>query len=111
MLLEFFHPLSMEMIADKLNITPSYLSKLYKAKVGFGLIESLRDIRMAWASIYMDHGVYDIRKVAEYCGYSDSNYFGRIFRRQFGMTPSDYMIARKGTKGRQEEGQRSDEMC
>ncbi|RIH39522.1 AraC family transcriptional regulator, partial [Shigella dysenteriae] len=39
---------------------------------------------------------YPIHEVAQRCGFPDSDYFCRVFRRQFGLTPGEYSARFQG---------------
>lgn len=88
---EFPNMLSMNLIAEDLKISPSYLSRVYKTQMKRGLSESLNMIRMEWANLRIKMGVYDIQKIAELCGYEDAKYFTRVFKKYFGEVPSKWI--------------------
>lgn len=50
-------------------------------------IEYVRWVRMAKARMILQKYHLSIHEVAQRCGFPDSDYFCRVFRRQFGLTP------------------------
>nr|MCR4588982.1 helix-turn-helix transcriptional regulator [Lachnospiraceae bacterium] len=42
------------------------------------------------AKEYMANPKYSIKEVCSMCGYSDPNYFSRIFKKYVGVSPSEY---------------------
>ena len=92
--------LSIEAICARHGITPRYLRMLFAGKqttfsdfvIGRRLILALRRLR--------DPGRagHTIAAIAYECGFGDLSYFNRVFRRQFGMTPSDARAQGLATK-------------
>lgn len=86
----YAQPLSRESVATFFNITPNHLSKLFTQHGTMSFVEYVRWVRMAKARIILQKYHLSISEVAQRCGYRDSDYFCRLFRRQFGLTPGDY---------------------
>lgn len=86
----YAQPLSRESVATFFNITPNHLSKLFTQHGTINFVEYVRWVRMAKARIMLQKYHLPISKVAQRCGYQDSDYFCRLFRHQFGLTPGDY---------------------
>lgn len=88
----YAQPLTRESVAQFFNITPNHLSKVFAQHGTMGFVEYLRWVRMAKARIILQKYHLSISEVAQRCGYQDSNYFCRLFRRQFGLTPGEYSV-------------------
>ena len=86
----YAQPLSRESVATFFNITPNHLSKLFTQNGTMCFVEYVRWVRMAKARIILQKYHLSISEVAQRCGYQDSDYFCRLFRRQFGLTPGEY---------------------
>ncbi|WP_434659460.1 helix-turn-helix transcriptional regulator [Klebsiella sp. MISC125] len=86
----YAQPLSRESVAQFFNITPNHLSKLFAQHGTMSFVEYVRWVRMSRARIILQKYHLPISEVAQRCGYHDSDYFSRLFRRQFGLTPGDY---------------------
>ena len=52
----------------------------------------LNDYRIAKAKELMSTTDLGVKDVSYACGYADSSYFARVFKRQTGQTPSDYRL-------------------
>ena len=50
----------------------------------------IASIRMANAQMLLENSSYSITEIASFVGYADPLYFGRLFKRELGMTPSQY---------------------
>ena len=77
-------------IAQVVNLSPSYLSKKFKASTGFGYREYLVLVRIQAASVMLLETNKSIAEIALACGFQDSNYFGDAFKREKGVSPSIY---------------------
>lgn len=86
----YARPLTRDSVALFFNITPNHLSKLFSQHGSMGFVEYVRWVRMAKARMILQKYHLPIGEVAVRCGYPDSDYFCRLFRRQFGVTPGEY---------------------
>lgn len=76
--------------AKKYAVTPQYLSMLFKKKTGIGFHEYIHLLRMLKAEeLLISNPKISISEVSERCGFNDSNYFSFIFKKHFGITPSE----------------------
>lgn len=77
-------------VADAVFLTPTYLSSLFKKNVGTTIGQFITDRRIAEAKQLLLDPRYKFYDIAERIGYRDENYFARTFRKNTGMTPSEY---------------------
>lgn len=82
--------LSLNFFAEQNSITKTYLSGLFKKEVGMTLTDYLHSVRMRQALILIHSGSIPMSVVAASCGYNDMNYFIRVFKKNYGMTPKQY---------------------
>ena len=79
-------------IADMIDISPNYLSRIYKLKTGENFIDHLTGVRMKKARELMSGGqTSSVRETAERVGYFSTRYFTKVFLKNTGMLPSEYM--------------------
>ena len=83
-------PISLKSISIEMNVTPNYLSALFKQEKGVTFVDYLTNIRMKRARELLDDSTMKVSDIARVVGYEDPNYFTRVFRRQQGITPSEY---------------------
>ncbi len=86
----FAEEISLEDVSRMVDISPYYFSKLFKQEVGSSFIEYLTKVRIRHAKKYLEQPANSIKQVCAMCGYSDPNYFSRIFKKYEGITPSEY---------------------
>jgi two-component system response regulator YesN len=84
------HKISLYSVAQKVFVTPTYLSSLFKMNTGKTFIEQLTDIRIEKAKDLLKNTHLKNYEVAEMVGYKDSRYFSQIFKKRVGVTPSGY---------------------
>ncbi|MDD3279389.1 MAG: response regulator [Lachnospiraceae bacterium] len=82
--------LSIKVLADKVGLTPSYLSGLFKKTTGETIGQYMVNIRVKHAQYLMEDPQKKFYEIAELVGYEDANYFAKIFKKKTGCTPSEY---------------------
>lgn len=82
--------LSLKNIAATLNVNASYLSTVFKKECGETLTNYVHRKRMDNAAYILTHSDKQIQSVAEECGIIDFNYFIKLFKKHYGMTPTQY---------------------
>lgn len=82
--------LSLTTLAALMQITPSYLSSLFHKETGSTLAQHITDQRMKAALQLLGSTRLQVQTIAQLCGFSDPNYFGKLFRRLYGVTPVQY---------------------
>ncbi|MCC0049406.1 MAG: GlxA family transcriptional regulator [Rhodobiaceae bacterium] len=81
-------PVSMRELADRLNITPRHLERLFQTEVGLSPQEYYRLHRLRYGRFLLVTTERRISDIALECGFSDASHFTRAFREAFEMTPS-----------------------
>jgi AraC-like DNA-binding protein len=71
------------------NMSPFYLSRIFKEETGLGLLEYINTLRVEEGKKLLARG-QSIAKTAEMTGFRDSNAFIRVFKRLTGVTPGQY---------------------
>ncbi len=82
--------ISLDDVSRKVDISPYYFSKLFKEEVGENFIEYLTNIRIQNAKKLLQNIDLSIKHICIATGYSDPNYFSRIFKKIVGVTPTEY---------------------
>lgn len=85
-------PLTRELVAEKVYLTPCYFSTLFKKVTGKGFNEYLIELRMEQAKKLLTQNL-SIREVGEAVGFRDSRYFSDVFCKKTGYLPSQYRSA------------------
>lgn len=82
--------LSLSFFAEMFNLTKTYLSSLFKKETGISLTDFIHQVRMRKAIILINSSALPVTSIATACGYNDINYFIRIFKRTYGLSPVQY---------------------
>jgi YesN/AraC family two-component response regulator len=83
-------PLSLNHVADTLGVHPSYLSRTFKKELGMTLTQYINRLRIENAKYMLDQGNSSVLETALNVGYSDPNYFSKVFHKLEHVTPHDY---------------------
>jgi YesN/AraC family two-component response regulator len=86
----FSSPLTLEILAEKFNFSPKYISSLIKNKLGYNFTDYLTALRMKKAVELMTKTSQSVKSIALSVGYEDQHYFNRIFKKKTGKTPSEF---------------------
>lgn len=95
-------------LADKLHISLSYLSTVFKNATKQTISSYLSSKRLERAQQLLQDAAVPIKQVCWNCGYSDPRYFAKLFKKHTGMTPSEYRNLHAGAaQGLDNEEERS----
>jgi YesN/AraC family two-component response regulator len=83
-------PLSLSILARQFGIDPSNLSHQFTREMGITLTAFINKKRLEYAKHLLAGSALYIQEIAEECGFQDINYFCRLFKRKYGMTPNKY---------------------
>lgn len=82
--------LSLDILADKVYLTPHYLSNIFSQEKGIGLNKYIKNVRMEKAQELLLNTNMKISDICTRVGYSNLSYFCKTFRTEYGMTPEKY---------------------
>ncbi|ADQ05857.1 transcriptional regulator, AraC family [Caldicellulosiruptor hydrothermalis 108] len=82
--------LSLSLIAEKFNITPQYLSSLFKEKTGQNLSDYITHLRIEKAKLLLTQTNYSVNEIALKVGYIYPNSFINVFKKKVGLSPTKY---------------------
>ncbi|KIL40742.1 hypothetical protein SD70_11795 [Gordoniibacillus kamchatkensis] len=82
--------LSLQTIADRMNMSLSYASQSFKDFMGKSFVQYLTGLRMEKAKELLLNLNSKTYEVAREVGYNDYPHFTRTFKKYFGYTPKDY---------------------
>ena len=80
--------LDLDILSDEIGITKSYLCHIFKQHTGYTIVQYINQLRCYRAIPIMANGV-NVAQAATEVGYSDYNYFSRIFKKIIGSSPSE----------------------
>lgn len=87
--------LSLQDMADVLNVNPAYFSTLFKKKTGVSFVQYLTNYRIKKAMNLLRTTGSSVEEISERVGYPNANYFVKVFKKTVGMNVSEFK--RNGT--------------
>ena len=87
---------TLERAAERVHLSPSYLSRNFKEKSGEGFADAALRIRMEKAKTMLEDLQYKSYDVAYFVGYDNPKNFARAFKSYYGVTPMEYRKSRLG---------------
>ena len=80
---------SLAMCAELLNISSSYFHRIYQKAFGVSCASDIHRAKLEHAKFLLLHTSDTLQEIARRCGY-DYSHFMRTFKKEFGMTPTEY---------------------
>ncbi len=87
---EYHGALSVDTISTRVHCSPGYLSRLFRRSTGFTLHEYQQQLRLRASLELLLDPAYGLSEVAMQLGFANHSHFTSAFRRQFGMTPTEF---------------------
>ncbi|MDR1539819.1 MAG: response regulator [Clostridiales bacterium] len=82
--------LSIGDISGYLHMSASHVCTTFKRETGDTINNYLTEYRLSKAKQYLQETLLTVTEISIKVGYRDNSYFGKIFRKHFGMTPNEY---------------------
>ena len=91
----YAEPVSLKDVACHISLSERHLTRCFRREMGITLMNYLSRYRVRQAKALLEAGDKNITNVAMAVGFSDSHYFGRVFRREVGVSPGAYQRGRR----------------
>ncbi|UII57355.1 helix-turn-helix domain-containing protein [Cytobacillus spongiae] len=82
--------LSIKKVADQINLSVPYFSRIFKQETGRNFVEYVTFVRMQRAVWLLRHTDHTIEWIAEELGYNTPNYFSGTFKKYVSLSPREY---------------------
>ena len=86
----YMEPLSLDGLAARFVINKNYLSTRFHKEVGMTVTDYINQTRIRRSKELLGQASLSMQQIAEQCGFSDANYFTRIFKKINGISPNEY---------------------
>ena len=87
---EINNRLTLDDLSDLVQLSPAYLSRVFKETTGYSVIEFFNKIKVDEAKKLIIEGDKKVREVAQILGFTDEFYFSRLFKKIEGINPSEF---------------------
>lgn len=94
LILEQYATITLKEMASLLNYSIPYCSRYIKEVTGCSFQQLLKKIRFQKAESYLRNTSYSVYKISELLGYENPENFMRAFKREYGISPSQYRQSR-----------------
>lgn len=82
--------ISLDSAARRLKLSRFYFSKMFKLYWGKSFTDYLNEVRIYRACKMLEDPALSIKEIAALCGFSNSNYFSRVFKQCRNLTPGEW---------------------
>lgn len=86
----YMKKLSLETIAESVNLSPSYAGKIFKKDTGMPIMTYVLKTRIEKAKDFLRNPHYQIEEIANNVGFSDASYFTKVFKKFEGISPTQF---------------------
>jgi two-component system, response regulator YesN len=90
--------ISLETLSNKVGLSPIYISKMFKEKLGINYIDFLTECRIEKAKKMLAEPDKSIKEITIEVGYHEPNYFSKVFKKMCNVTPREYRKTLLGIK-------------
>ncbi|MCI5493411.1 MAG: AraC family transcriptional regulator [Lachnospiraceae bacterium] len=77
-------------LAEYVNLSDSYLSRLFKKEIGISISDYIREKKIEKAQNLLKYSDFTYIEIANYLAFSSQSHFIQTFEKQVGMTPKKY---------------------
>lgn len=92
--MRYSEDISLSFISQKYFIHPNYFCRIFRNIIGESFSDYLTRIRMVRAGELLRSSGLKLNRICEIVGYDDPRYFSQVFKRFFGVSPSEYQSSR-----------------
>ncbi|GAB7129342.1 helix-turn-helix domain-containing protein [Silvimonas sp. JCM 19000] len=89
---KFQDAISASSIAAELRCNPDYLGRVFRTEYGKTITDTINERRIRHACALLAETRSGIDDIAQQCGFADTAYFRRMFKRLQGMTPGGFRL-------------------
>ncbi len=86
----YYQELSVQQIANLFHIQQSQLSAKFIRETGMSLTDYITKVRLDYACSLLALSADPVSTICLKSGIPDSSYFAKLFRKTYGMTPTEY---------------------
>lgn len=97
----FRNPITLSQAARQVHLSDNYFGELFRIHVGMSFNRYLRSQRMAYAMQLLEETELNIAEVVRESGFRSAAYFAEIFKKEYGISPTQFRCARCAEREKQ----------
>ena len=86
----YMYRLTLSSISANVNLSSSYLCRIFKSEVGTSITNYLNNLRIRKAATLIKENTLSMKEISSMVGIDDQLYFSRLFKKCMGISPSEY---------------------
>lgn len=83
-------PITLDDICQNMNMSKQYCMRIFKKYMHTTINDYILDLRMRHAAYLLSNTYMNVNQTADYLGFSGTSYFSRVFKKYYGVAPSEY---------------------
>lgn len=89
----FDQTISLEELAQMNELSATYFSNLFKESTGYTVVDYITNVRLNKAKHLLQENQHSLKEISYMIGYNDPNYFSRVFKKYYALSPKQYQQA------------------
>ena len=85
----FQSQITLDDVAKICAVSSEHMSRIFKKETGYGFSEYLTFVRLQHAEYLLKNTNLSVTETANQCGFSDSNYFSVVFKKNYKKSPTE----------------------
>lgn len=86
----FNRDITLETCTAHIGVSYTHMSRIFKKETGVKFTEYLNNVRVNHAKILIEQGKLSLKEIVGEAGFSNYNYFFKVFKESVGVSPSEY---------------------
>ncbi len=84
------NPVTLDSVVENIRFSKTYLKEIFRKVTGTTIMKYLTSLRIDLAKELLSEGGHTVSEISVKCGYQTVHYFSNAFKKETGMTPSEY---------------------
>ncbi len=96
--MHFKEDITLESVANYVELSPTYVSNLFKTHLGYGFKSLLNNLRLKHAENLLIHSNESVTNISYFCGFQSFSHFLKAFKRKNNISPREFRKNRRITE-------------
>ena len=87
----YMEPVTLASLSEEFQLSRQYIMRLFQKYLATTVTHYIQQLKLAHAQELLRYSTFRVNEVAEMLGFDNAYYFCRLFKRQFQMTPTEFI--------------------